>query len=296
MPLWLRGLVTGAYALFAFASARHLAGMTGVAGAGAGVLVVSLFLVSGLILANLWSADLGALLARPITSLFDGGGERVKADQPFYARAQALRKRGELEGAEAEVRRQLTRFPGDFAGHLLLAEMQADDHRDLPAAFATLHLVVVDAERPAEQRAQALLQEATWRADRTGETELARELFERLLREFAPTEAAIPARQRLARLPWPDGAEPERRRLRVVVHTEQLGLSDTLGAPPEEPPVLPPEAPGKAARPPLKLPAADPRMGLKVDRPRIAAHANLPDLEPLPLPLPETPADGGRAA
>ena len=49
--------------------------------------------VFGVFLGILWAPHLGAMLAKPFTSFYDGGSQEVE-ERPFYAIARAKQKRG----------------------------------------------------------------------------------------------------------------------------------------------------------------------------------------------------------
>ena len=105
---------------------------------GTAFIVVIACAACGVVLGITWGSNIAGFLGRPLTSLFDGGEQEV-VPQPFYSIAEARRKQGKYLEAVAEIRRQLARFPGDFAGMLMLAEVQAEQLDDLPGAL--LHLV-----------------------------------------------------------------------------------------------------------------------------------------------------------
>ena len=86
-----------------------------------------------IILGAMWAPNIGEFVAASLTSMFDGGIREVDAT-PFYSIAEARRKRGRYDEALAEVQKQLEKFPNDFQGWLLLAQIQADDLKDLRAA------------------------------------------------------------------------------------------------------------------------------------------------------------------
>ena len=90
-------------------------------------------LVGGLVLAAIWRHNLTGFFAKPFTSLYDGGDTEVEP-QPFYSIADAKRKQGRDLEAITEIRKQLARFPPDYLGQLMLAEIQAQIMNDLPGA------------------------------------------------------------------------------------------------------------------------------------------------------------------
>ena len=101
--------------------------------------VVGMHLVAacGLVLAAIWRHAIAGIIARPFASIYDGGNRELEP-HPLYSMAQAKRNRGKYDEAMAEIRRQLEKFPTDFDGQMLLAEIQAEDLNDLPAAEITI--------------------------------------------------------------------------------------------------------------------------------------------------------------
>ena len=84
-----------------------------------------------------WTPHIGELIARPITNLFDGGNVPPEL-RPAYSIAQAKQKRGEYREAIAEIQKQLEQYPTDFEGHILQAQIFAEDIKDLAAAEAVI--------------------------------------------------------------------------------------------------------------------------------------------------------------
>ena len=90
-------------------------------------------------------------ISRPLTSLYDGGTEPPEP-KPYYSIAQARRQRREFLQAVVAVREQLAKFPNDFEGVMLLADIQAEDLQDLPVGGNHVEPFL----RPAESAAQAV--------------------------------------------------------------------------------------------------------------------------------------------
>ena len=161
----------------------------------------------------------------PITNAYTGGGE-VEDLKPFYARAVAYRKRGQAEDARTEIEVQLERFPGDAQGLMMLADLQANEFADLPSAFLTLDQIIEKPESLPEDVALALQQKVTWQLERLKDTDAARQSLQRLMDACPGTQAALTARQQLARLPSDQAmaAKEELRKIVVVHHEERVGL------------------------------------------------------------------------
>ena len=93
----------------------------------------------GVAMSIIWAPNLGAAMAKPITSMFDGG-EKELEPQPLYSAAIARRKRGKFHEAAREIQNQLERFPGDAAGQLMLAEINPENEYNL-CRTVTEHLL-----------------------------------------------------------------------------------------------------------------------------------------------------------
>ena len=98
---------------------------------------LSVTLICAIIMVITWRRDLAGLVANPIASLYDGGTEPPDP-HPAYSVAMARQKQGHYLEAIAEIRKQLDRFPTDVEGQLLLAQVQAEDLKDMAAAEITI--------------------------------------------------------------------------------------------------------------------------------------------------------------
>jgi tetratricopeptide (TPR) repeat protein len=183
--------------------------------------------VFGIVLAFMWGPNVGAMLASPITSALDGGNEPIEP-QPFYSIAEARRKQGRYQEAAEEVRKQLEQFPSDFQGWLLLAQIQAEDFKDLPAAETSIGRILNEAGQAPTNIAHALTRLADWQLKLGHGPEMARQSFERIIERFPETELARNAAQRIAHLANPDrpieGDAP--RTIHLVRQEENIGLRD----------------------------------------------------------------------
>ena len=187
--------------------------------------IVILGAVYGIILGIIWAPTIGAIVSKPFTSLYDGGDQEV-TPEPFYSIAHAKRKQAKFQEAIAEVHRQLARFPGDFAGQMLLADIQAEDLKDLQAAEMTVHRLIAQPELPPENITAALHHLADWHLKIHQDQEAARQALEKVVELFPDTLAAQTASQRIAHLCT---AEPlvsshDRRKITVAHSDQRLGL------------------------------------------------------------------------
>ena len=214
------------------ASLRMLFG----AGGGGGVILLVLVIPSGVIMAFVWLPTLVDGFLSGLTGAMTGGNQEVEA-KPFFFRATAKRSQGRFSEALAEIDTEMQKFPGNLEGLLLKAEIQADDLKDLRAAESLLREAIQTPERPQAERLTAQFRLAELLLHRIQDIPAGREILERILEDNPETEAAHTARQHLAHLPGASEASPtERKKLVVVHHETQLGLTEDLGAgtPPQE--------------------------------------------------------------
>lgn len=181
--------------------------------------------LGGLVLALIWVPSLIESLGRWAGTLYDGGSA-APDPEPFFSIAEARRKQGRYAEAVAAVREQLARFPDHFRGHMLLAEIQAEDLRDLPAAAATLENCLQQPGRTPQQIAFALQRLAEWYLRLAGDRAAAQAALERIEQLLPGSPEAHLARQRLAHL-TPQAMLEQRRerpRLEVPRAPERLGV------------------------------------------------------------------------
>jgi tetratricopeptide (TPR) repeat protein len=200
----------------------------GVMGGGAGVLMVPLIAVCGLVLAILWTPNITAFFARPFGDLIDGGSAEVDPE-PFYSIAIAKRKNGRFLEALAEVRKQLERFPNDVTGQMLLAEIQADELNDLQAAQTTIERFVAQEGHSPKNIAYALNALADWQVKYTQDVEAARETLQRIVDTFPDSEESLLASQRLSHMGDTDYllSRGNRPAIRMKAGVENIGLLKT---------------------------------------------------------------------
>lgn len=187
--------------------------------------------VAGLILALIWAPRLAEGLGRWAGALYDGGAA-APHPEPVLSIAEARRKQGRYAEAVAAVQEQLARFPDHFRAQMLLAEIQAEDLRDLPAAAATIETCLQSPARTPREIAFALQRLAAWHLRLAGDRAAAQAALERIGQLLPDTPEAHLARQRLAHL-TPEAMLRERRersRLEVPRAPDRLGV---LGEPPK---------------------------------------------------------------
>ena len=124
----------------------------------AGMLMVAALAI---IIGITWAPNWASMLVSPLTNAFDGGAEEPEA-RPVYSAAQAQRNRGRYNEAVAEIRMQLERFPGDFSGQFMLAEILAENLNDLPGAQVTVERIINQPGHGPAQVTAALHALADW--------------------------------------------------------------------------------------------------------------------------------------
>ena len=152
----------------------------------------------GILMSLLWAPHIGAFLAKPLTSLFDGGETTVDL-QPLYSVAESMRKRYKFKEAICEVQRQLEDFPTDVTGHMLLASIQAENLDDLPAAQITIERLCQQPGHSPPQIANAWNALADWHL-KLHDTDAARAALEQIIASLPDTDQARLAAQRIAHL------------------------------------------------------------------------------------------------
>ncbi len=156
-------------------------------------------IILGVAISIMWAPHIGEWLCKPLTGLFDGGGEEPEP-KPYYSIARSLRMKGKFLEAVVEVRKQLARFPNDFEGVILLAGIQAEDLKDLPGAEITLNHFCDRPDAPPKQVAAAMNHLADWQLKLAQAADSARAALEKITTRFPDTELALLAAQRIAHL------------------------------------------------------------------------------------------------
>src|SRR5271170_175809 len=176
------------FVIVCFVAAAHLS-----------VLGPALIVVMAVVLSFMWTPHIGEWLAKPLTSLYDGGGGEVEP-KPYYSIALSKRKLNKPLEAVVEIRKQLAKFPDDYEGVTLLAAIQAEDLKDLPSAEITLNHFCDRPDAPPKQVAAALTQLADWHLKLFQDADSARVALEKIITQFPETNLALQAAQRIAHL------------------------------------------------------------------------------------------------
>ena len=173
----------------------------------------------------IWRRNIADLVAAPFGNLFDGGRTEIEP-QPYYSVAEAKRNRGQYTQAIADIRVQLERFPNDFRGQLMLAEIQAEKLNDLPGAQLTMERLCSQPGHAPRNIVHALTTMADWYLKYNVDVESARRYLQQIVDLFPETEFSVTAQQRIAHLANADHAlnPHDRKRVVVKVGVKNLGL------------------------------------------------------------------------
>jgi TolA-binding protein len=195
------------------------------AGYGGAFIIPGVAAATGILLAILWTPQIASIMMSPITKWYDGGDEEPEV-RPLYSMATAQRNRGNYDRAIAEIYRQLQRFPNDYQGYLLLAEVYADELQDLDEAQKTIEHILTIPELPPKNAAYALTRLADWLVQYRSDLEGARALFQRIIDSFPNTVEAQLAAQRIAHQASPEDLADmhDPRVIRLEHHEERIGL------------------------------------------------------------------------
>jgi len=158
-----------------------------------------LMLICGLTMVITWRHSIIEAIAKPLTSAMDGSNEPPEP-KPYYSVALTKRKLNKPIEAIVEIRKQLTKFPNDFEGVMLLAGVQAEDLKDLPGAQITVNLFCDSPGAPPKQVFAAMNHLADWQLKLAQDADAARAALEKIIRRFPDTELSLQAAQRIAHL------------------------------------------------------------------------------------------------
>lgn len=209
------------------------------AGYGGAFMIPAAGAAFGVVLGIIWAPNLGALIAKPFTSFYDGGDAEPEV-RPLYSMAKAKRNRGNYKEALAAVRTQLERFPEDFEGWMLLAEINARDLKDNAAAQECIDQVLSHPHHTPKNITFALNCSADWHLSLASDRDSAAAALEKIVLMFPETEFAHAAAQRLAHLSSDKmlAESKDRPRIALTHYDEHIGLRGEVAdpRPPEESP------------------------------------------------------------
>ncbi len=188
-----------------------------------------LIVFMALILSVMWTPHISEMVFSPLTNLFDGGHEEPEK-KPYYSSVIAKRNRGQPLEAIMAVREQLAKFPNDFEGMLLLANIQAEDMNDLPGAEITLNKFCDSPKALDRQVVAALTQLADWHLKKAADVDAARAALQKIVERFPNTEISLRAEQRLAHLGETEKiilARHDQQNIAVPEGVNNIGLLDS---------------------------------------------------------------------
>jgi hypothetical protein len=221
------GLVVGDIFLIHSVS-KHLSGGESPGDYGIAFVIAGSIAAVGIILSIMWTPQISDLLVSPLTSQFDGGKQEMEP-KPYYSFAISKRKSNKPLEAIVAVREQLAKFPKDFEGVTLLANIQAEDMKDLQSAEITFDHFCNSPNAPDRQVAAAWTQMADWYLKIASDADSARAVLEKIIARFPGTALAAQAAQRIAHL---GGAEKillaahDRQAMFVPAGVKNIGLLD----------------------------------------------------------------------
>jgi tetratricopeptide (TPR) repeat protein len=180
---------------------------------------------AGIVLTIIWRHNIANMIAKPFSDLYDGGSQEP-IPHPAYSVGQSKQKQGKYVEAVAEIRKQLERFPTDVEGQLLIAQIQAEDLKDMPAAELTIQRFCDQPGHAPQNIAFALYSLADWHLKIGQDREAARRDLERIIELFPGSEFALGAAHRIAHLGSMEMllAPHERRKFIVTEGVRSLGL------------------------------------------------------------------------
>lgn len=185
--------------------------------------VIGLF--AALVLTATWRRNIADMVARPFEALYTGGDVEVEP-QPYYSITIAKRKKGKYTEAVAEIRKQLEKFPNDFEGQMMLAEIEVEDLNNLAGAELAVHRLCAQPGHPPRHIALALNSLADWHLKFAQDREAARQDLQQIVDLFPGTELALAAAQRIAHLAKTELllSSHDRQRIHVPEGVQNIGL------------------------------------------------------------------------
>jgi len=174
-------------------------------------------------IAIIWVPAITGAVGSLFGSFYDGGTAEAEA-KPFYSVFNTKRLQGKYFEALTEIRRQLEKFPNDFQGSMLLAELQAENLDDLPGAEITIDRFCQQPECTSQNAAYALNKLADWHLSLTKDRDAAQRTLEQIIQLFPDTELSQRAAQRIAHLAGTDMllAPHDRRKIEMKKGPENL--------------------------------------------------------------------------
>ena len=180
---------------------------------------------TGLYLAIIWRGSIANVIAKPFGALYDGGDAELDP-QALYSVAESKRRKSDYTGAVTEIRKQLDKFPTDFTGQIMLAEIQAEHLNDLPAAEMIIHRFCQQPNHAPRNIAYALNTLADWHLKISVDPDSAREALQKIMELLPDSEFALLAEQRIGHLATREHlmASHDRPRIAIPKGVQNIGL------------------------------------------------------------------------
>lgn len=213
---WLLTAVVGGALLYAAGRATdEFSKIAAVLGAG----------VAGIIFTVIWAPSFIATIVKPFTTMYDGGTVEYEA-RPLYSIAEARRKQGRYADAVTEIQSQLQHFPGDYQGLMMMAEIEAENLSNIPAATEIVEQIVTAEGANPRNIAFALNRCADWHLRFSQDAAAARQSLERITELLPETEHSQVAVQRIAHLATNEEMAQQRDRTPIAMkhYEENVGL------------------------------------------------------------------------
>src|ERR1043166_3149867 len=170
-----------------------------VGGAVTAALIVFPCVAAAILFSIMWTESIGSILMGPLLAAFDGGNEE-NDPTPLYSTAEALRKRGRYRESIYAIQEQLQKFPTDFTGQMMLAEIQAENMNDMEAAETTIHRFCEQPDHSPSNVAFALNTLADWQLKHRQDAEAAEQALEKIVELLPGGEYERGALNRIAHL------------------------------------------------------------------------------------------------
>lgn len=180
----------------------------------------------GLIIGLIWAPSLAEMIFSPLTNALIGGNEPPEL-KPVYSSAQAKCKRGLYREAITEIKQQLEKFPNDFEGQLLIAEIQSENLKDISLAATTIEQICHQPEHPPARIFAALQALADWQCKHHN-FDSAEITLKRITELMPDSSFSQIAAQRLAKLRGADEtANARERTIELKPFEKNVGLRST---------------------------------------------------------------------
>jgi hypothetical protein len=129
---------------------------------------------------------------------------QIYKPSPSYSNAIAKMKFGKYGEAEMAIISQLEKSESDFDGWMMLAELYAQQFKDLTQAEQTILDICAEPNTTVSQVSIALHRLADWQLDLRGDPEAARRVLEEICKRMPGTHLATMAQLRINQLPATD--------------------------------------------------------------------------------------------